>query len=86
MGTLSHVHVLKPGAAKGIGFACARCLGREGAKVVVADIDADGAQSAVDALGRESIEASPFTCDVGSKPDVRTAQPQYASCPSNSCR
>ena len=27
------------GAAKGIGLACASCLGHEGAKVVVADID-----------------------------------------------
>jgi len=40
--------------------------------VVLADIDAAGAQSAADALGSEHIIASPFTCDVGSKPDVRT--------------
>ena len=37
---------------------------------MVADIDADGARGAVDALARESIEASPFTCDVGSKSEV----------------
>ena len=60
------------GGAKGIGYACAQCLGREGAKVVLADVDAAGAQSAADALGSEHIIASPFTCDVGSKPDVRT--------------
>ena len=45
----------------------------------VADIDAAGAQRAVDALERESIQASPFMCDVGSKPNVRMAQPQCAS-------
>ena len=32
------------GAAKGIGLACASCLGHEGAKVVVADIDEEGAK------------------------------------------
>ena len=31
------------GAAKGIGLACASCLGHEGCKVVVADIDDSGA-------------------------------------------
>lgn len=31
------------GAAKGIGLACASCLGHEGCKVVVADIDDDAA-------------------------------------------
>ena len=39
--------------------------------MVVADIDAAGAQTAADKLGAENIIASPFTCDVGSKPDVR---------------
>lgn len=32
------------GAAKGIGLACASCLGHEGAKVVVADVDEEGAK------------------------------------------
>lgn len=32
------------GAAKGIGLACASCLGHEGAKVVVADLDEEGAK------------------------------------------
>lgn len=59
------------GAAKGIGYACAQSLGREGAKVVVADIDAARARTAADTLGEQNIVASPFTCDVGSKPDVR---------------
>lgn len=35
------------GAAKGIGLACASCLGHEGAKVVVADIDEEGAKRCV---------------------------------------
>ena len=40
------------GAAKGIGLACASCLGHEGAKVVVADIDEEGAKRYVSAYSR----------------------------------
>ena len=34
--------VVVSGASKGIGYACASCLGHEGCKVVVADIDEQG--------------------------------------------
>ena len=37
-------HCVGAGAAKGIGLACASCLGHEGAKVVVADLDEEGAK------------------------------------------
>lgn len=38
------------GAAKGIGLACASCLGHEGAKVVVADLDEEGAKRSLTAF------------------------------------
>ena len=41
---LEHSHLTAAGAAKGIGLACANCLGQEGSKVVVADIDEEGAK------------------------------------------
>ena len=35
---------MSAGAAKGIGLACATCLGQEGAKVVLADVDDSAAK------------------------------------------
>lgn len=51
----------------GIGFACAQALGRAGARVLVADIDAEGVKAAEAALLEEGIEASSTVCDVGDK-------------------
>eukprot|EP00891_Asterochloris_glomerata_P005145 jgi/Astpho2/5145/fgenesh1_pm.00073_%23_10_t len=58
------------GAAKGIGLACANCLGQEGSKVVVADIDEEGAKRAVEGLLQEGIDAQAVRCDVSSKEQV----------------
>lgn len=52
------------GAAKGIGLAVARRLSAEGAHVVVADIDADGAARAAADLGGAG-QAIGVACDVG---------------------
>lgn len=41
------------GGASGIGFACAQELSNRGAHVVVADVNADGASQAADAVGGE---------------------------------
>jgi NAD(P)-dependent dehydrogenase (short-subunit alcohol dehydrogenase family) len=46
------------GSARGISRATALCLARDGARIVIADIDAAGAQEAaaeVEALGRRAI-------------------------------
>lgn len=58
------------GGAKGIGYACAACLGHEGAQVVIADIDETAAQQAAQRLQLEGVAASAFRCDVGQKDEV----------------
>ncbi len=66
--------VLCSGGAKGIGYACAACLGHEGAQVVIADIDETAAQQAAQRLQLEGVAASAFRCDVGTKEEVRASQ------------
>jgi NAD(P)-dependent dehydrogenase (short-subunit alcohol dehydrogenase family) len=58
------------GAARGIGLAIARRLVEGGARVAVADMDADGAKAAASQLGNGSIGVS---CDVRSTADVNAA-------------
>jgi NAD(P)-dependent dehydrogenase (short-subunit alcohol dehydrogenase family) len=58
------------GAARGIGLAIATRLVEGGARVAVADVDADGANEAAAQLGNGSIGVS---CDVRSMADVNAA-------------
>ena len=60
------------GAAQGIGEACVRRFAREGAKVVIADIDDAKGQ----ALAQE-LQALYVRCDVGDKPQVDTLVANY---------
>ena len=61
------------GAAQGIGYAIAERFAEEGARVVVADVQADPVAEAADALG--DVDACPDTlaieCDVTSREDTR---------------
>lgn len=59
------------GGASGIGLATARALAREGAAVVLADIEAGALQRAVESLRTEGLEAFGEQCDVG---DLRAVQ------------
>ncbi|MGH6888835.1 MAG: SDR family NAD(P)-dependent oxidoreductase [Rhizomicrobium sp.] len=59
--------VFVTGGASGIGFSLARAFGREGAAVVVADIDGDGARYACERLRNEQIRALPVACDVSER-------------------
>ena len=59
------------GAAWGIGGATARRLAEEGARVLVADIDADGAAQNVATIRGNGGSAEAFACDVGVEADVR---------------
>ncbi|WP_404381418.1 SDR family NAD(P)-dependent oxidoreductase [Caenispirillum salinarum] len=58
------------GASAGIGLACARRYAAEGAKVVLADINEERGQAAVDAITAEGGTALFVTCDVGDKRQV----------------
>ncbi|MFF8581719.1 SDR family NAD(P)-dependent oxidoreductase [Streptomyces albidoflavus] len=64
---------LVTGAASGIGLATARRLGQGGARVVIADYNAEGAASSAAALRDESVEASAVTVDVTDPASVEAA-------------
>jgi len=57
------------GAAHGIGRACAERLSRDGARVVLADIDEDAGATAAERIA-ENGEAEFIRCDVGERLDV----------------
>jgi NAD(P)-dependent dehydrogenase (short-subunit alcohol dehydrogenase family) len=65
---LANKVVLITGGSAGIGAACAQRFAREGAKVVIADVNAQTGQ----ALAQE-IKASFISCDVGSKAQIDAA-------------
>ncbi len=59
------------GAASGIGRASAIRFAREGAKVVIADINEAGGDESADAIRQEGGEASFIHCDVSDTKDVQ---------------
>ncbi len=59
------------GAAQGIGQAMAEALAREGAAVVIADIQADGAQAAAAGIEAAGGRALAITVDVSRLADIR---------------
>jgi meso-butanediol dehydrogenase / (S,S)-butanediol dehydrogenase / diacetyl reductase len=60
------MHVLITGAASGIGAACARRLAQDGAQLLLADINTDGARALADELGQHAVRA-----DVTSTGDIQ---------------
>jgi NAD(P)-dependent dehydrogenase (short-subunit alcohol dehydrogenase family) len=58
------------GAAQGIGFACAERFAREGAKVILSDIDTTKGEEAAERLQAAGGEALFVPCDVGDKGQV----------------
>jgi len=58
------------GAARGIGFACARRLMEDGYKVVLADFDAAAGRKAISELGVAKDKAIFVECDVSDKLEV----------------
>jgi glucose 1-dehydrogenase len=58
------------GAAQGIGRACAVRLAKEGAKVAVCDVNADGSAEVARAIAADGGQATPLRCDVSMAEDV----------------
>lgn len=61
------------GGAKGIGYGCARSLCKEGAKVMLADVDLAVAQRSAAELEAAGHAAAAVKCDVRSKADCEAA-------------
>ncbi len=72
---LSNKVALVTGAAKGIGFATAKLLADNGARVVIADVDAAGANAAASGLKG----ATALRMDVSSAPEVEAGVRQISA-------
>ncbi|MBF6589553.1 MAG: beta-ketoacyl-ACP reductase [Ktedonobacterales bacterium] len=71
MGRLDGRVALVTGAARGIGAATARRLAQEGARVALADLDAEGSAALATELGAAGTEALSLTCDVADAAQVQ---------------
>ncbi len=73
MGTLANKVILVTGGGSGIGRAASLVCAREGARVVVADLNADGAAETAAHIAAAGGHAQPLRTDVTSGDDVNAA-------------
>lgn len=71
--TLRERVAIVTGAASGIGLGIATALGREGARVVIADVNEAGARQAAAQLGGSGVQCASLGMDVSSSADVNRA-------------
>ena len=68
--TIENKVTIITGAAQGIGLACGQRFARDGARVVLADINADKGEAAAEAIRSDGGDAIFVNCDVGDKSQV----------------
>ncbi len=78
MGKLDGRVAFVTGAGRGIGAATALRLAEDGARVVLADIDAEGTQQTAAEIEKRGSEALPVTCNVADSDNVQDAFTQAA--------
>ena len=71
MGLLDGRNAIVTGSARGLGLAMAGRFGEEGARVVLADIDAAALEEAQHKLGARGLTVSPCPADVTTWPGRR---------------
>ena len=71
MGRLDGEAAIVTGGAQGIGGSCARRLAEEGAKVLIADIDAASSEANVEAIRRQGGTAESIRADLGRHDDIK---------------
>ena len=71
MGRLEGQAAIVTGGAQGIGGSCARRLAEEGAKVLIADIDAAASNANVETIRRQGGTAESIRADLGRHDDIK---------------
>ncbi len=67
---------LVTGGAQGIGLACAQALAKDGARVVLADINANGVHAAAETMGNGTVA---MVCDMGDTGQIDTMYDEIES-------